>query len=165
MPGGVVGGAEVDDVHLAFGQGRDEIIFCGGGHIIDVAPTTGLGVVLTGTAAHGVGVQIDGVDGVAQRNFIIHIEQVADIAAVALGAIGDEDLIGLDIHTARGEIMGGNGFPQEIIALVPAIAAERLRCAHLVNGFVHSLDDCGGQGAGDVADAQLDELGVRMCGE
>ena len=60
--------------------------------------------------------------------------------------------------------MGGNGFPQEIIALFRAIAAERLRCAHLVNGFVHSLDDCGGQGAGDVADAQLDELGVRMCG-
>ena len=60
--------------------------------------------------------------------------------------------------------MGGDGIPEEIVALFGAVATEGLGSAHLVNGLVHGLDDGGGQGAGDVADAQLDELGVRMCG-
>ena len=85
--GGVVGGAQVDDVDLALGQLGAKAVLCRGGHVDDVGPTLGLFVPLAGAAGHGVAVDVDGVDRVAHGHDVVEAEDVADVAAVALGAV------------------------------------------------------------------------------
>ena len=65
---------------------------------------------LTGTACHDIAVHIDRVDRVSHSDAVAFAKDVEDVAAVALGAIGDEDLFGADVATAGLEVVFGNGF-------------------------------------------------------
>ena len=162
--GGVVGEAEVDDVHLLTRGNRGKAVLLHTGHVDQLVPSAQLLLVVTGPAGHGVGIHIDRVHRVAHRHHVVQTEDVANVAAVALGAVGDKDLLRLDVHAPGGVVVLGNGLPQEVVALLRAIAVEALEGAHLGDGLVHSLDDSRGQGAGHVADGQPDDLGAGVGG-
>ena len=51
---------------------------------------------------------------------------------------------------------------KEIIALLRTVAAESLSSRHLIGGFMHSLDDSGSKGLGDIADPKADDVGLGM---
>ena len=95
--GRVVGEAEVDDVHLACRQRRDETVGLVARHVdhVGVVP---LVVGLAGAADHDVGVVVDRVDRVADGDDVVQGEDVQDVGAVALGAVGDKHLLRLEAH-------------------------------------------------------------------
>ena len=165
---GVVRAAQVDDVRTALGKRRAEAVFSGGGHVGDVRPALGFGIVVARAARHRVGVDVDGVYRVANGDDVVDIKDVADVAAVRLGAIGDEDLVVGDVDPACVEVLLRDDRSQEIVALLRAVAMEGLGASHVVDGGVHRLDDGRCERARHVADAHLDELrlGVRLgiCG-
>ena len=162
--GGVVGEAEINDVHLLLGGLGHKAVGLYAGHIHQAAPPAQLGYKVPGPARHGVGVYIHRIDGVAHGHHIVHVEDVPDVAAVALCAVGDEDLLGLDVHAPLLIVELGDGLPQEGIALLGAVAMEALIGPLLVHRLVHGLYHGGDQGAGHVADGQLDDLGLGMGG-
>ena len=55
-----------------------------------------------------------------------------------------------------------NGIDEEVVALFGSIAPEGARAGTFVHGTVHGLNGCVGQGLGDVADAETDEVGVGV---
>ena len=136
------------------------MVLGGGGHVVDVGPALGLGIVLAGASGHGVGVHVDGVDGVADRYLVVHVEQVADVTGVALGAVRDKHLVDGEVDAAGFVVVLDDGLAQEVIALLGAVAVEGLGAREVVNGGVHGSDDRRGQRAGHVSDAHLDELGI-----
>ena len=56
-----------------------------------------------------------------------------------------------------------DGLAQEIVALFRTVAAEGFCFAHFVDGFMHGVDDGRGEGTRDVADAEADDIGIRVC--
>src|SRR5207248_3439920 len=82
-----------------------------------------------------------------------------DIAGVALGAVGDENLVGRDVAAAGLEVVLSDGFAEEVVALLGAVAAEGFAAGHLVDGLVHGLGDGRRQRLGDVADGHAADLG------
>ena len=160
--GGVVRAAQVDDVDLALGQRRAEAVFSGGGHVGDVRPALGGLVVVARAAGHGVGVNVHGVHRVAHGHHVVDVEDVADVAAVGLGAVGDEDLVVGDVDAAVVEVALGDGGAQEVVALLGAVAVERLSLRHVLDGGVHGLNDGRRKRARHVTDAHLDELGLGV---
>ena len=141
---------------------RAKAVLGGGGHVHDVRPAFGGLVVIACAAGHGVGVDIHGIHRVAHGHHVVNVQDVADVAAVGLCAVGDEDLVVGDADAERMEIALDDGGAQEIVALLRAIAVEGLGLGHVLDGGVHRLDDCRGQRARDVADAHLDELRLGM---
>ena len=141
-----------------------KVVLGGGGHVDDVRPALGIRIVVAGAAGHGVGVHVDRIDRIAHGHDVVHGEDIADVAAVALGAVGDEDLVRGDGDVPRGEIVLGDGVAQKGVALLGAVAVEGLGSGEVVYGGVHGGDDGRGERAGDVADAHLDEarFGVRL---
>ena len=113
-------------------------------------------------ARHDVGVEVDGVGGVGDRHGDVGREDLLDGAVVALGAVAHKNLVGRDIGTACLEIFLGNLLPQEIVALLRAVAAEGGAVGHLVHRPVERLDAGRRQRPGDVADAELDHLRVGV---
>ncbi len=89
-------------------------------------------------------------------------EDLLDVAAVALAAIADEDLVGRDVDAARLVIVRADRLDEEVVALLGAIAAEGLAHAHLVDGRVHRFDDRRRERFGDIADAEPDHLRIGM---
>ena len=162
--GGVIGRTEVDDIGNLLGRLRGKAVLLHTGHINQPVPPAKLLLVLPCPAGHGVGVHIDRIHRVAHRHHIIHAKDVADIAAVALGSVGHKNLSGLDIHPPGGVIAPGNGLPQELVALLRAIAAEALHGPHLVHRPMHSLEHGGNQRPGHIAYGQLDNRRLRMGG-
>ena len=51
-------------------------------------------------SAHGVGVDIDGIDGVGHGHSHVGRKDVADVAYVGFGAVANEDFIGVDVDAA-----------------------------------------------------------------
>ncbi len=159
---GVIGGAQVDEVDRGFGQRWAEVVLRGRGHVDDVGPALRRLVVEACAAGHGVGVDVDGVDRVAYGDAIVDGEDIADVAAVTLGTVGDEDLVGGNVHAAGREVVLDDGLAQEIVALFGAVAVESVDMGEVVNGGVHGLDNGRRERTRYVADAHLDELDVRM---
>ena len=162
--GGVVGKAQVDHIHLLLGDMGGKPVLLHAGHVDQLGPLAQLLLEVTGPAGHGVGIHIHGVDGVTHGHHVVGAEDVADVAAVALGAVGDKDLVGLDIHAPGGIVGLGNGLPQEIVALLGTVAVEALKGTHLIHRLVHGFNDSGGQRPGHITDAQTDHLGLGVLG-
>ena len=91
-------------------------------------------------------------------------EDVEDVAHVALGAVGDKDLVGDDVAPAGLVIMLGDGLAEEVATLLIAVPLERLAPGHLIDGLVHRRDHSGHERLGHVADAAADDLGGRIRG-
>ena len=155
--GGVVGGADIDQVgHLTRGQLGEKAVFRGAGQVDQLRPL--LPVVVPRPARHGVGVHVDGVNRIAHRHHIVHREDIADAAAVGLGPVGHEDLVVSDIHTP-GLVVVPDGEAEEIVgaAGLLAVAPEGLLHPHLLGRLHHGVHHRGGQGQGHVANAQPDQ--------
>ena len=135
-PGGIVGEAEVDQIHLALGERRSEAIAGRDGQVGEAAVLAGI-VGIAGPAGHHVAVHVHRVHGVSHGNAVALSQDVEDVAAVAFGAVGDKDLLGAHLATTGLEIGLGDGLPQPGIALFGAIAMEALPGAHLINGAFH----------------------------
>ena len=102
--GGVVGKAQVDHIRSLLRQiGHKAVLLCAG-HIDKVA-VKAVGVLVAAAAVHGVGVHIHRVHRVTHSDLVVYAEQVADIAAVGLGAVRDEDLVVGDVDPASVEIL------------------------------------------------------------
>ena len=76
-------------------------------------------------AVDHVRVDVDRIARVGHRHDAVARIYVAEIAEVALGAVGDEDLVGGDVDAARGIVVGGHGLAQEGVALLRPVAVER----------------------------------------
>ena len=159
--GGIVWETQIDHVHRLLRDLRQEAVFLLAGHVHNLAPTLALYVVAR-TSGHDVGVHIDRVDWVAHRDDIVHAKDVADAAGVALRAVADKNLIRRNINPAGLKIIFCDCLTEERITRFGAIAAERLRFAHLLRSGTHRLDDCLWQRAGHVADPQADDLLLRV---
>ena len=129
---------------------------------MDLRPALLALVIVPGAAGHGVGVHIDRIDRVADGHDIIYAQNVADVAAVAFGAVGDENLVLGDLHAPGAEVVLCNGMAQELVALLRAVALEGLLAGHLVHRFMHGGDDRRDKRQGDVADTHFDELCLRV---
>ena len=157
----VVGIAEVDDVDGAsLGQFGNETVLGCRGHVAHVGPAA----VAVGAAAayHDVGVDVDGIDGVGDADEVVPVQQLLEVAGVALGAVVDEDFVDAEADATRLEVVLQDGLAQEVVALLGSVATEAVGGGHLVNGTVHGLDDGGAERLGDVADAERDDVGLGV---
>ena len=154
-PGGIVGKTEVDQVRRLRGR-RGHVAVGGRGIEIKDALVAAVAVV-AGAAGHDVGVEIDRIDGIGNGDAGVGGEDFLNVAAVALGAVGDEDLVRFDLAAARLVVVPGDGLAQEGVALVGTVALEGLALGHLVGGGVERGDAHRRQRLGDVTDAEADE--------
>ena len=158
---GVVGIAEIDDVHPAVGYLGHEMVFGRAGHIGHVAPFAVLHH--TGPANHHVGVDVDGIDGVGHTDTVVPSHEFLDVARIALGTIVDEYLARVEMDAAGQIVVLHDGLTQEGVALFGTVAVERFALAQVVDGLVHGLHDGGTKRLGDIADAQTDYVGMWMA--
>ena len=109
-PGGIVGEAQIDDIRRRCRQGGAKVVVRGEGQVLQaaVAPLIICGARMAG---HHVGVHVDGVDRIGHRNAVVVPEDVQNVAGVALGAIGDENLVRFNGTAPLLVIMLGDGLP------------------------------------------------------
>ena len=117
---------------------RHEAVLRSGGHIGHVRPSALLLVCAT-ASYHDIGVDIDRIDRVCHADMVIPVEQLLEVAGIALGTVVDEYLINVKTHSAREEIVLQYGLTQEVISLFRTVATESLCRSHLVSGTVHGL--------------------------
>ena len=160
--GRVVRVAQVDHVRCLLGQCGHEVIFRYTRHVGHVAPTLALLDVVSAASGHGVGVHIYRIYGVADCDAVVLGEDIADVSAVTLCSVADEDLVQRDLHAACLIILIRDLAAQELVAEVRSVAAEGSRLAHLINRRMHRLDDCGCQRLGDVTDTEADHVLIGM---
>ena len=158
----VVRAAEVDHVDLFLRQVRCEVVLRRAGQIDDAFEVA---VVLqrSRAAGHDVRVEVDRVNRVRDGDLVGRAEDLLDVAAVALRAVADENLIRRDLDAAVRVVVLDDGFRQEGVALLRAVAVERLSLGLIVDGLVHGLDADLRQRLRDIADAETDDVGIRVC--
>ena len=159
--GGVVGETEIDQINRGAGQRRGEIVGSGDGQVAQAAVLPSL-IGITGAACHHVAVDIHRIDRIGHGDAIAFAKDVEDVAAIALGAVGDKDLLGADVTAAALEIVFGNGLTQPGVALLRPVAMEAFAGSHLVDGVFHRVPAGLRQGLGDIANAQADQGGVGI---
>ncbi len=157
----IVRKAQVDHVGPAAGNLRQKTVLPPAGHIDDIAES-GAFPVVSGAASHHVGVDINGINRVADRDDVVRAEDIADIAGVALRAVADENLVRGNLDAAVPELVFADGLPQERVAGFRPIAAERLGTPHLPRSGGHRLHNGRGQRPGDVADSQPEDFRLGM---
>ena len=161
--GGVVGEAEVDQVHRFGGDLGGEAVIGRDRQVGEAAVAAGV-IGFASAAGHHVAVYVHRIDRIGHGDAVALAQDVEDVAAVALGAVGDEDLLGRDGAAAGLEVVGGDGFAQPQIALFGPVAVEALAGAHGIDGGLHGGAAGLGQGLGDIADAEANDrcLGVGL---
>ena len=154
--GGVVGEAEIDDISLeAIRRGNESVL--GGTFEIDETFIASIDVCAC-TAGHDVRIYVHGINRIGDCDFDILTEKLLNVAAVALGAVGNEDLVGGNIDSAILEVGLGDGFTEESVALFRAVAVERLALGDIVDRLVHRFDDGGRKGFRDISDSETDDF-------
>ena len=111
---------------------------------------------------HDVRVDVDGIDGIADRDLHVRAEKLLNVAAVAFRAVGDEDLVRRNVDAAVLEVDLGDLLAQKGVALFRTVSVEIALASLIVHRLVHGGDDGRRQRLGDVADAETDHLRVRM---
>ena len=157
---GVVGVAEVDDIHTALGNLRYETVLSVAGHVDHIRPLTVL--YRAGTTNHHVRIDVHGIDRVGHANGVVPANQFLNITGVALGTIVHEDLVDIQVDATRQEVVLQNGLAQEVVALLRTIAVESLSGAHLVGSLVHRLNHGRTQRLGDVTNTHGDDVGLGV---
>ncbi len=161
--GRVVGEAEIDNVHLLRRQRRDETVGLVARHVDDVLVIP-LVIGFAGAADHDVGVVVDRVDRVADGDDVVQGEDVEDVGAVALGAVGDEHLLGLQGNAERLVGFLDDGVDQPVVALLRAVAGELVGGGQIVHGVMEGLEHSRCQRAGNITDPQADDFSIRVGG-
>ena len=160
--GGVVGVAQVNHIHRAVRQGRHKVVFRVAGQVDQPVPPVAHKI--PRPARHGVGIHIHGIDGIGHGDDRVVAEQLLHVAYIALGPVGHKHLVLGQVNAQGLVVVLQNGIDQEIIAVVRAVAVEGFRPAHFQHGLFKRLHNGGGQGAGYVADAQTNQVRVRVLG-
>ena len=80
--------------------------------------------VRAGASGHDVRIDIHGVDRVGNRDLDVLPEKLLDVAAVALGAVGNEDLVRSHIDAAILEVGFGDRLAQEAVTLFRTVSVE-----------------------------------------
>ncbi len=111
--GRVVGEAEIDQIRPLLREIGDEAVRLGAGHIDHIAPVPGFRIVCAGAAGHHVGIHVDRIDRIADRDPRVVRKQLLNVAGVAFRAVRDEDLVGPDIAAPRPEIAVRDRLTQE----------------------------------------------------
>ena len=158
--GGVVRIAQVHHVRRRFRQLRHEAVFRRAGQIDDAR----IGAVLVAAAApgHHVRIHIDGIDRIGHGHGAVRRKQLLNVAHVALGTVGYEDLVGRDIHAPAGIVALPDGFAQKIVAVFRPIAAEGRLVPHLVHGLMHRGDHRRHERPRHIPDAHADQIRLRV---
>jgi hypothetical protein len=124
---------------------------------------------MSGPAGHYVGVYIDRIDRVGNRDSDIRSQEFLEIAGVAFGSVGNEDVIGRYGAAPGRKIPLRNGAPEEFITLFGPVASETLSAALFLDTLMEGPDDGRRKGASDVADPEFDNaaigMGRRMIGD
>ena len=161
--GRVVGEAQVDQVRRGGGDGGHIAV---GGGAFEVGDAGVAAVeVGAGAAGHDVGININRIHGVGDGKLeALGGEDFLDVAAVALGAVGDEDFVGVDLRAAGGIIVGGDQIAEERVALLGAVALEGGAVGHFFGATLERINANLRQGLGDIADAKADDgfIGVGL---
>ncbi len=105
---------------------------------------------------HQIRLKLDG------NRLTVAAEDIENVAAVALGAIGNKNFVRGDFTAECLIIIFSNGFAQKRIALLRAIAAKTFACAHLIYCFFHSIARAGGKRLGDITNAHTNEFLVGI---
>ena len=159
-PRGVVRKAQVDQIDRLAGQGGH--IAVGGGAVqIDQAGVAAIDGGI-GAPGHDVGIHIHRVHRIGDGHAHILGKNFLDVAGVGLGPVADEDFIGLDLSATGLEVVRSNRLAQKVVALLRAIAAKAGGIGHLVRGLVQRGNAGGRQRLGHVANAQADQVFVRV---
>jgi hypothetical protein len=160
--GGIVRRAEVGEVDAPGGRRWREAVLFGGGQVED-AGVTAVVVGLAGSTRHDVGVDVDGIHGVGYGDAAVLVEDLLDVAAVLLAAVGDEDLVGLDGDAARAVVVLLDQLEQERVAVLGSVAVEAGLGAERDGGVAQRLDDGRCEWQRDVADAEADHPGFGVA--
>ena len=62
------------------------------------------------------------------------------------------------MYAPRCEVVLQDGFDEEVVTLLRTVSTEGLFASHFVHCLMHGFNAGGWQGAGDVADAQADDV-------
>ena len=161
----VVRRAEVNDVRLHARRLGNETV-CRRAREVNHAFIRAGFVGGTGVAGHDVRIDVNGIDRVADGEFVLVSEDVEDVAAITLRSVADEDLVVGHLDALVAEIVLCDGGAEEVVALLRTVAAERRAIGHLIDGGVHGRDDRARQRFRHVADAAADEalggFGIRV---
>ena len=99
---GIVREAEIHDVDPLFGQFGDKAVCFRTGHVDDLLVAALCLIIVAAAPAHHVGIHIDGVDGVGDRDHAVLRKELLNVANVALCAVGHEDFVQIEGDAARG---------------------------------------------------------------
>ena len=152
--GGVVRGAEVDDigVNVLVGHCRKSVALVGicEKHL---------------SAAHNVCVNIYRVCGIGDKYGVVRGEDIADIAAVRLRTVAYEHFFCRNFRAVL-LVVSRDSFTQEIVAETAVlVTAECLLYAHFLRSLLHRVNDCGNQRERNVADTHSYDLVVGVSGD
>ncbi len=153
--GRVVWETEVDHVGVFVRRLGHEVVFRAAGEVDDAFVAAAL-VRQTGVAGHHVGIDVDRIDRIRDRDPVLVAEDIEDETAIALRAVGDENLVVRDLHPAVAIIDLRDFLAQEIAALLVAVAAEGFAHGKLVHRRLDRRHRGRRQRLGDVADAAAD---------
>ena len=153
----------MSDFHVRVSRGlrtRDESV----GRVAREVPKPAVAsaLVRAGPSRHHVRVDVHGVDGIANRDLHVVPEELLDVPAVALRAVGDEYLVSRDVDSAVLEVDLRRLLAQERVALLRTVSVEVLARRLVVDSLVHRLNDGVAERLGDVSDAEADDLRVRI---
>lgn len=157
----VVGIAKIDHVYPVVGYLRNEMILCRARHVVDIAPLAVFHH--ASTSYHNIAVYVNGVDRVCHADAVVPPEDFLNVSGVALRAVVNEHLVGIDMYAARQKIVFNNSLTQEIISALRTVASECCFHSHLVNGLVHGLYNGRTKRLGNIAYAEADNPFLRMA--
>ena len=156
--GRIVREAEIDDIDLLCRNLRHKSILRRAFQIGDSLVGTILAS-LTRMSRHDIRIDIDGIDRIHDGDPVVRAQDIKNIAPVALGAVGNEDLIVGNFQSTIPIILLCDRRTKEFIPLLRSVAMESPAGSHLVNGLVHRLTDSGGKRLGHITDPASDQLG------
>ena len=155
----VVGRAEVDEVGCGsrrVGDRGQEAVLLGafevGETLVPAVRTGGAGV-----PEHHVGVDIRGVDRIGHGDAASRGEDLEDVAAIALGAVREEDLVVGDRDAARAEVSLGDGGADRRVAGAGTVALEGRAVGELGGRRLHRAHGARRQRLGHIADPAADD--------
>src|SRR5438105_13413974 len=126
----VVGKAKINQVRGGAGNRRYISI---GRRAVEVGNALVAAIdVSAGAAGHDVRVDVNRINGIRDGEADVGGEYFLDVAAIALGTVGNENLICLDLAAPGGVIVLHDSFAQKSVALLGTIAFERGAVGHLV---------------------------------
>ena len=143
---------------MRLGRRRLEAVLLRAVQVYEVAP---LAVnQFTAASVYHVGIDVYGIAGIGNGNYVVFGIYIAQVAEVALGTVRHEDVIGRNAET--GIVTIGDGLAQKAIALLRTVAMESIAGRHIIYGTVHGLYAGLRYGQRNVADVHTDHLAAGM---